>query len=109
MHKAEVLRRCAKKTETVCFVSGRRFRIADLGLGVTEIPHMQHLLHPAVSAAMTEEERQAAYDKILPKERELLKAERDRFIAMDEAESRAAAERAAAELAALPAPDNPPV
>lgn len=118
MRDSEVVARCQKKTETVCFVSGRRFKIADLGIGYTEIPYMQEMLHPDVSAGMSEEERQAAYAKIFPKEKAALEREREKFIAFDaaaerERESALAAERAraareAAEQAALsPPPESP--
>lgn len=109
MRDSEVLARCQKKTETVCFVSGRRFKIADLGIGHTEIPVMQEMLHPDVSAGMSETEKQAAYAKILPKEKAALERERERFIMMDEAaaaerESALAAERAREAAALSPSP-----
>lgn len=116
MRDSEVLARCQKKTEAVCPASGRRFKIADLGVGVFEVPHMQHVWHPAAWSAMSEEEKQAAVKAVLPKEKELFERERERFIAMDaaavrerESAERAAAERAAAEQAALSPPASPPV
>lgn len=110
MRASEVSARCQNKTETVCFVSGRRFKIADCGIpGFTAIPHVQYLLHPEVSAGMSETERQAAYESILPKERAALAAERERLIEADaaaaaERESALAAERVRAGAASSPSP-----
>lgn len=99
MRDFEVIARCQKKTAAVCYVSGRRFKIVDLDAGLSEVPFFWELLHPDMYAIMPEEERQAAYAKVQPRELAAFDRERERLISLDEAaarerESAAAAERA---------------